>query len=200
MYEKKAFYKKYGKRILDVIFAYLLLLFLYVPMVIIALGVCLTSKGGALFRQKRVGKNGRIFTIYKFRTMYKDAPELSHKEFSGCEHYITPLGKLLRRTSLDELPQLFNVLSGDMSLVGVRPLIVGEMEMHIERISQGVYAERPGMTGLAQTEGRDSLGDKEKLFYDKEYVSNISFSLDTKILLRTVFAQKDSVSKKEYRT
>ncbi len=172
---------------LDIIFSVLLLLLLSLPMAVIAIAVILTSDGGALFFQKRVGRNGRVFTCLKFRTMYKDAPrEMPKSEFADAERYITPVGRFLRHSSLDELPQLFNVLIGDMSLVGPRPLIMGEGEIHELRRNGGVYKMRPGITGLAQINGRDRLSDTEKARLDIIYTKNANFSEDARILYRTL--------------
>ncbi len=184
------FYRRYGKRILDVAAAYVLLTLLYIPMAVIALAVSLSSEGGAIFRQKRVGRDGRVFVLYKFRTMREGAPERSHAEFKDADSYVTPIGGFLRRTSLDELPQLFNVLNGDMSLVGARPLILGERRMHSERLRRGVYSDRPGMTGLAQSEGRDLLSDSEKLELDVRYHSEMGFLEDVRIMARTLGLDK----------
>ena len=174
------------KRLLDVIFAYVLLLVVYVPMLIIAILIKLTSEGSVVFRQIRIGAGGRRFVCYKFRTMRTDAPpNLSTSEFTDADSYVTVVGRFLRRTSLDELPQLFNVLCGDMSLVGPRPLIPEESEMHRQRRELGVYNVRPGMTGLAQVMGRDLLDDGEKLHYDAEYASHIGFAIDVRIIFAT---------------
>ena len=176
------------KRILDILLSGLLLIFLAFPMLIISIFIVLTSKGGAIFRQERVGKDGRIFVCYKFRTMYKWAPDsLPTAKFGNSKDYITPVGRVLRRTSLDELPQLFNVFLGDMSIVGPRPLITGEGEIHSLRRRCGVYRIRPGITGLAQVSGRDELGDIDKARLDIKYLRNISISEDIKIIAKTIF-------------
>lgn len=174
------------KRLFDVFAAYILLFFLYVPMLVIAALIKLNSRGGVIFRQARVGVDGKVFVCYKFRTMRTDAPScLSTAEFKDADRYITAVGRFLRKTSLDELPQLFNVLSGDMSIIGPRPLILSESEMHARRAELGVYSVRPGMTGLAQVCGRDMLSDAEKVGYDSEYVSNLSFIQDIRIVFLT---------------
>ena len=193
--EKKAFFLFVGKRIFDVVAAYLMLAVAYIPMGIIAIAIKLTSDGTVIFKQTRVGIDGRLFICYKFRTMRSDAPsELSTAEFSDANSSITPVGRFLRRSSLDELPQLFNVLCGDMSLVGPRPLIPKEKEVHRKRAALGVYSVRPGMTGLAQVSGRDMLCDDEKISYDAKYVQDICLLEDTKIILRTlkkIFSSED---------
>lgn len=175
------------KRILDLLFSALLLLFLSLPMLLIGVAVALSSKGGAIFRQERVGREGRIFVCYKFRTMYTDCPEnIPTSEFSNAEKYVTPIGSFLRKTSLDELPQLYNVLKGDMSLVGPRPLIPHEGEIHELRRRCGVYRLRPGITGLAQINGRDEINDIDKARFDARYSRHVSLSEDARIIRQTL--------------
>ena len=174
------------KRGLDVAGALVLLGGLTLPMLGIACAVALDSRGGVLFRQTRVGKDGVPFVCFKFRTMYRDAPSSCPAALlTDADRYVTRVGRFLRRCSLDELPQLFNVLRGEMSLVGPRPLIPEEREMHRRRLSAGVYACRPGMSGLAQIRGRNLLTDREKAAFDRYYAHHMSFSLDTGILLFT---------------
>lgn len=155
-------------------------------MAIIGALIFLDSEGCVIFRQRRVGMRGRIFTCYKFRTMYQNAPKsVPTGSFFDASLYVTPIGRLLRRTSLDELPQLFNVIMGDMSLVGPRPLIENEGEIHELRRRCGVYEVRPGITGLAQIRGRDSIDDIQKARLDVRYVRKMSFAEDARILLNT---------------
>lgn len=176
------------KRALDIFFSALLLFLLALPMGAIALVIRMTSSGGALFRQKRVGRDGSEFICYKFRTMYETAPKSCPKsELSSADGFITPVGRFLRKTSLDELPQLFNVLVGDMSLVGPRPLIKEEGEIHTLRHRCGVYRLRPGITGLAQISGRDDVSDVEKARLDAKYARGVCLSKDTSIILKTLF-------------
>lgn len=180
-------YCRYVKRALDILFSALLLFFLCLPMALIALAVALDSKGGVIFRQIRRGRDGREFVCYKFRTMYRSAPSnRPASRLENAEAYVTRVGKYLRRSSLDELPQLFNVLKGDMSLVGPRPLISEERDMHEGRMRDGVYTIRPGITGLAQISGRNALCDEEKLRADGRYLLSLSPQLDAKILLLTL--------------
>lgn len=180
-------YCRYTKRFLDVIFSIILIIFLIPLMIIISGLIVLESRGGAIFRQKRMGRNGKIFICYKFRTMRENAPHsVPAKEFLRPELYVTRVGAFLRRSSLDELPQLFNVLRGDMSLVGPRPLICEEKEVHKMRQSAGIYVLRPGLTGLAQINGRNLLCDSEKIENDKIYLDNVRMRLDAKILFMTV--------------
>ena len=175
------------KRLLDVLFSFLLLFFLALPMIAIACAVRFTSRGGAIFKQTRVGRNGEPFVCYKFRTMYSYAPKnRPTSEFTDAALYITPVGRFLRRTSLDELPQLFNVLKGDMSLIGPRPLIAEEEAVHRLRMERGIYDIRPGITGLAQISGRDLVSDREKAELDAKYVEGIGFATDFGILFKTL--------------
>ncbi len=184
------------KRALDILLSASLLLFLWLPMLLTGLVIRLTSKGPAIFRQIRVGREGQPFTCYKFRTMYEYAPkDRTTAEFTDADQFITPVGRLLRHTGFDELPQLWNVLLGHMSLVGPRPLIPKEKTVHELRLQNGVYHIKPGITGLAQISGRDSLPDEEKAKLDLGYAQTMSFFGDCKILWRTVgevFWRKDT--------
>ncbi len=175
------------KRLLDVFFSLCLLGFLWLPMLCVAVAVRLDSDGDVIFKQTRIGKGGRPFTCYKFRTMYKHTPpDRPSSEFNDAHKYITRVGSFLRRTSLDELPQLFNVLKGDMSIVGPRPLIIAEREIHEKRMKNGVYSLRPGITGLSQVSGRDRVSDQEKVLLDTKYARSVSLLCDAKILGMTL--------------
>ena len=175
------------KRGADLVFAVVLLCFLILPMAIIALVIRLTSEGDAIFRQERLGRNGIPFVCYKFRTMRVEAPRnCPSSEMEDRGRWVTPVGRFLRRSSLDELPQLFNVLKGDMSLVGPRPLIPREKSVHEMRRRYGVDRVRPGLTGLAQIRGRDELDDRKKAAYDARYVRQMGFFTDLRILSRTL--------------
>ncbi len=186
------------KRILDIVFSLLLLVFMLLPMAIVALLIAVESSGGPFFMQRRVGRGGSEFTCIKFRTMYRDAPKhMPATRFENKDKYITHMGKHLRRSGFDELPQLFNVLLGQMSIVGPRPLISEEQELHAMRESQGVYALRPGITGMAQVSGRNSLSDGEKLTKDRYYLDNIKIWLDIKIIFKTLFEVTHSPDEKE---
>lgn len=156
-------------------------LFLVVSLMIIAM-----DGSPVFFRQDRVGKGGKIFKVYKFRTMRNGTGDVSTAELTDADSKITKTGKFLRMTSIDELPQLFNILNGTMSLVGPRPLIPGEKEIHELRNKYNVYSVKPGMTGLAQVNGRDSITNEQKALFDKEYVEKQSFMLDIKIIVKTV--------------
>lgn len=173
------------KRALDVVVSFLLLALLSVPMLIIALLIKAESHGPAIFSQTRLGKGLEPFTVLKFRTMREDAPhDLPSAKLVGeaRARALTRVGRFLRRTSLDELPQLWNVLVGEMSLVGPRPLIPKETGVHRIRAVLGAASVRPGITGLAQTAGRDERSDLEKAFLDGIYASDVSFGLDLRVL------------------
>lgn len=173
------------KRILDIILSLLLLLIFFVPMLLVA-GLSLCFQGSpALLRQRRYGRGGKAFEIYKFRTMKNGAPNVSTSTVD--EHLITRWGALLRKTSIDELPQLFNVLKGDMSIVGPRPLIIEEDYAHKLRLENNIYSVRPGMTGYAQINGRDDVEIEQKIMLDRYYVEHASFSLDLEIVFKSFF-------------
>ena len=181
-------YARFVKRILDIVLSVLLLLLLAFPMLLIAVAVRADSDGDAIFRQRRRGKDGRIFVCYKFRTMYRNAPsDVPASSFADHDRYVTRVGRFLRRTSLDELPQLFNVICGQMSLGGPRPLICEEENMHRSRMDAGVYRIRPGITGMAQVCGRNMLDDEQKLENDRYYLYNLRIGLDAKIIFKTFF-------------
>lgn len=175
------------KRTVDIVLSAMALIALIVPMLVIALLIAIFDPGKIFFTQKRVGKDGKLFNIYKFRTMRMDAFKyMATSDVDDPRKYLTPLGRNLRKCSLDELPQLINVLRGDMSLVGPRPLIPNEEDIHIMRERFGVYSVRPGITGLAQINGRDTISPAEKVRWDVRYVENFGPVLDMKILFATV--------------
>lgn len=171
------------KRGTDVVLSGLALLVLLLPLGLVVIAQKLSSPSEpAIFRQRRVGRGGRVFTMYKFRTMKTTAPQYaSTKELADAEQYISKLGHILRCTSIDELPQLYNVLKGDMSLIGPRPLIPQEDEVHYLRAYYGIDQLRPGITGWAQVNGRDLLDDYDKVFYDREYLKHVSAGFDIKV-------------------
>ena len=182
-------YRRYVKRILDVTGAFVLLVALLPFWALISLVIKLDSKGPVLFKQKRLGLNEVPFQIYKFRTMRTDAPsEMATNQLYQSGRYITRVGVYLRTLSLDELPQLYNILKGDMSFVGFRPCLWNEFELDEERRKTGAYAVRPGITGLAQIRGRDELDPREKALYDGVYAKNVGFDYDLRILTKTLFA------------
>lgn len=173
------------KRLLDIFFSATAIIFLSPLLLAISIVVLIDDGYPIIFKQDRVGKDGNYFKVRKFRTMKKgtrNAPTAELKEADAC---ITHSGRFLRRTSLDELVQLVNIFEGTMSFIGPRPLIPDEKEIDLLRKKYNVYRVRPGMTGWAQINGRDSLTDDEKAKYDKEYVENQSLLFDFKILLKT---------------
>lgn len=174
------------KRAADIVLSLIALTVLAPLLLAIAWLIRLDSPGGSIFSQQRIGKAGRPFQIYKFRTMYTQAPpDAPSAERAAVERYITPLGRRLRQTSLDELPQLWNVLKGDMSLVGPRPVVSTETELLRLRRQSGALQVRPGLTGLAQVSGREKLSPSEKARYDAQYVRHLSLRQDLGILLAT---------------
>lgn len=172
------------KRMLDILVAGVLLAVLSPLLLAIALAVRWTSKGPALFTQQRAGKDGRPFTLYKFRTMKPDTEPFGPSPRSGEDPRLTAVGRWLRERSLDELPQVVNILRGDMSLVGPRPLYVSQMAEWNERQKRRL-AVRPGLTGLAQISGRGALTREEKLELDVQYVERAGLWLDARILVAT---------------
>lgn len=184
--DKRAAYA-IAKRIMDLVFAAVALALLLIPMLLIGLAVYIDDPGKVIFAQYRIGRFGKAFVLYKFRTMRQEAPQyVAAAELLAPENYITNVGRFLRRTSLDELPQLINILLGDMSLVGPRPLIPQEQYIHRLRERNGVYRVRPGMTGLAQVNGRDKLTPDEKVRYDVAYLNGFGFRQDISIILATL--------------
>lgn len=182
-------YRDVFKRFFDLLFSFLALIILGIPMLIIALLIKHDSPDEpVLFKQVRIGKNNVPFTIYKFRTMVGNAPhQVATEKFAHPEKYTTSLGKILRRTSLDELPQLLNVLKGEMSIIGPRPLIPNEKGVLKMRAELGADQVLPGITGLAQVNGRDNLIGEKKAQIDATYAQRVNIFLDLLILVRTVF-------------
>lgn len=175
------------KRVADVIFSSIGIVILFLPGLLIAAVIACESRGPVLFSQRRVGRYGREFRIYKFRTMHVETPKYrSTEELENSGQYITSVGHFLRKFSLDELPQLINVWKGDMSLIGPRPLIAEETEIHRLRLENGVYQVRPGITGLAQINGRDRVSTEEKVRMDREYVEHFGMKEDLGILFATI--------------
>lgn len=165
---------------------------------LIAIFIRLDSKGPILFKQLRVGKDRVEFNIYKFRTMKVDTPSnIPTWLLEDPNSRITRVGKFLRRTSLDELPQLFNIIKGEMSIIGPRPVIRNEYDLFIERDRNGVYNINPGLSGWAQINGRDVITIKDKAILDGFYAKNISFSFDAKIFFLTIFKVLKSEGVKE---
>lgn len=181
-------YEKYVKRAFDIVLSLLAIILFSWLLLILAAAVKLTSKGSVLFCQKRVGKNKTYFSIYKFRSMRTDTPkDMPTHMLTNPENFITPVGRFLRKTSLDELPQLFNILKGDMSIVGPRPALWNQEDLIAERDKYGVNAIRPGLTGWAQINGRDEIEIPLKAKLDGDYVKREGFFFDISIIIKTVF-------------
>jgi O-antigen biosynthesis protein WbqP len=173
------------KRMTDVAVSVGGIVALGIPLLAIAAAIKLDSKGPVIFKQKRVGRDGQFFEIYKFRTMFFGTPDLPTDQMLKLPSPITKVGAILRNTSLDELPQLFNVIKGDMSLVGPRPALYNQTELTAMRQAAGVLRFLPGITGWAQINGRDELPDEVKVAADKWYCDNWSYLLDWRIIFST---------------
>lgn len=177
-------YRKYIKRILDVVFSLLLLILLSPLLLVVTIWLHFANKGaGAFFTQERPGKDEQIFRLYKFKSMTDERD--ANGELLPDKDRITAVGKIVRKTSLDELPQLWNVLKGDMSFIGPRPLLVRYLSYYTDAEHRR-HSVRPGITGLAQVSGRNHLGWDIRLALDVQYADKLSFALDVKILLDTI--------------
>ena len=182
-------YRKFVKRLLDVVLSLAALVVLAVPMVIFALMIKHEDRGQALFRQKRVGRNKRYFDMYKFRSMKQSTPhDVPTHLLAEPEQYLLKCGKWMRKYSIDELPQIINILKGDMSIVGPRPALWNQYDLIAEREKYGANDIRPGLTGWAQINGRDELEIEEKARFDGEYVQKESLVFDAMCIFRTVFS------------
>ena len=182
-------YQNYLKRLLAIVLSAMGILVLGWLFILLSVAIKLDSPGPVLFKQKRVGLNKSYFYILKFRTMRIDTPkDMPTHLLSNPEQYITRVGRFLRKTSLDELPQLFNILVGHMAVVGPRPALWNQFDLIAERDKYGANGVRPGLTGWAQINGRDELEIDEKARYDGEYVQNLSFAFDVRCFLGTIKA------------
>ena len=180
-------YNKIFKRLFDIILSLILIIILFPVFCAIYLIIKIFDFHSAIFVQKRAGRSGEAFTLYKFRTMKEDCPkDVPTHLLAEADTYITAIGKILRKYSIDELPQLYNVLKGDMSVIGPRPAILSQKDLLEERKKNGSYNLRPGLTGYAQIKGRDELTITEKAKYDGEYAAKIGFILDVKIFFVTI--------------
>ena len=175
------------KRIFDLFLSFCLVPLLLVPTLVIAILVRLTSKGPALYWSDRVGVGNGIFKMPKFRTMRIDTPAVATHLLDNPDSYLTPIGPFLRKSSLDELPQLWSVLKGDMSFVGPRPALFNQDDLITLRTEKGVHRLIPGITGWAQINGWDDIPILKKVEFDEYYLLHRSFLLDIKIILLTVF-------------
>jgi len=184
------------KRIIDILLSVGILIILLLPILLIALLVRFTSNGKALYWSDRVGKNGVLFRMPKFRTMQVDTPTVASHLMTNPNAFLSPIGVFLRRLSLDELPQLFSVLKGDMSFVGPRPALFNQDDLIALRTEKGVDKLLPGITGWAQVNGRDELSIPDKVALDVEYLNRQSFWFDIKILWMTFLKviKRDGVS------
>ena len=174
------------KRVFDFLISLFALIILSPLFLIVSVGVLISDGSPVFFRQKRVGKNNELFEIYKFRTMKRGTENVASNDLSDADVKITRFGKILRATSIDELPQLLNILNGSMSLIGPRPLIPEETRIRELREKYNVYSVRPGITGWAQVNGRDNVSAEKKALLDKEYVEKQSLMFDIKIFFMTI--------------
>ena len=178
---------QYVKRFFDIIMSLGAIIVLSPVLLVFAVLIKLDSKGPVLFKQKRVGKDKTHFEILKFRTMYADVPKDVPKHLlADPASKITKIGRFLRKSSLDELPQIFNIFKGEMSIIGPRPALWNQFDLIEERDKYGANDVRPGLTGLAQVMGRDELPIDVKAKYDGDYVKDVSFANDVKIFFKTI--------------
>mgnify|MGYP003445303883 FL=1 len=182
-------YNKVFKRLLDIVISFFAIVFLAIPMALLALAIKLDSPGPVLFKQERICKSCKRYKILKFRTMRTDTPkDMPTHLLQNPDAYITKVGKILRKTSLDELPQIFNILKGEMSLIGPRPALWNQFDLIEERNKYGANDIRPGLTGWAQINGRDELEIDVKAAFDGEYVEKMSFAFDCKCFFGTILS------------
>lgn len=180
-------YRNFIKRILDTILSLLGIILLSPALFILVIVIKLTSPGPVLFKQKRLGKNNKPFYIYKFRSMRTDTPkDIPTHLLENPDQYITKIGKFMRKTSLDELPQLFNIVKGEMAVIGPRPSLPNQTDLNELRDKNGASSIKPGLTGLAQISGRDELEIDIKAALDGEYVEKMSFLFDCKCFIGTI--------------
>lgn len=184
---KRSRFYLFVKRAADIVLSLIAIVILCIPMAIIAIIIKCDSKGPVFFKQKRIGKNQKTFSCFKFRTMSIEAPkDCPPYMFENPEDFITKVGKVLRKSSLDELPQLFNILKGEMTIVGPRPCTPKEVELIRKRERYGIFALTPGLTGWAQVNGRDEISIRGKVMRDREYAEHASIGFDLKIIWLTV--------------
>ena len=184
---KRRLFYRFVKRSFDILVSFLMLVALAPIMLVIAIAIKCDSKGPAIFKQKRMGRHGKTFNCYKFRSMKIEAPsECATSLLDNPVQYQTKVGHFLRKTSLDELPQLWCVFMGNMSFIGYRPIILTEQKCNAMRQKLGVFAVRPGISGYAQVHGRDAVYYKNKAILDAEYVKRANLWLDLKLCFQTV--------------
>lgn len=193
---RKFIYRRYFKRLMDFILSLCAIIVLSPVLLVVSLLVRAKLGSPVIFKQKRPGLNEKIFTLYKFRTMTDKRDE--NGELLPNHIRLTKFGRLLRSTSLDELPELFNILKGDMSIIGPRPLLIEYLKLYNEK-QKHRHDVRPGLSGLAQVNGRNAITWEEKFYYDIKYVKNISFLLDLKLIVQTIFKvfRREGVNKTE---
>ncbi|WP_430539405.1 sugar transferase [Listeria rocourtiae] len=180
-------YNRFLKRWVDIVLAVIAILLLAPIFAFAAISIKLDSKGPILFKQQRVGAHKTLFTIFKFRTMYVDTPKnMPTHLLTSPDAYITKVGQFLRKTSLDELPQLFNILGGSMSVIGPRPALYNQTDLIEKREETGASELKPGLSGLAQVMGRDTLSIEEKAKLDGLYGQKLSFATDVKLIFSTI--------------
>ncbi|SFF25309.1 O-antigen biosynthesis protein WbqP [Paenibacillus algorifonticola] len=180
-------YNQFWKRAFDFISAGIALIVFSPVMLVVAILIKLESRGPVFFVQQRMGQNNQLFAIYKFRSMRTDTPNVATDLLQDPASYITKTGRFLRKSSLDELPQLINVVKGEMSVVGPRPALYNQYSLIEKRNDRKINDIKPGLTGYAQVSGRDSISDDEKVRLDEHYLQQMSFSFDIKIIFITIF-------------
>lgn len=186
-------YKFFLKRAFDLILSFIAIILLALPMLVIAIAIKIDDPGPAIFKQKRVGKNKKLFWLYKFRSMKVNTPDIPTHLLENPEQYISRIGKFIRKTSLDELPQIYNIFAGKMSIIGPRPALWNQDDLIAERDKYGANDIKPGLTGWAQINGRDEIEIPLKARLDGEYVEKMGFLFDCKCFFGTI----KSVAKSE---
>jgi len=174
------------KRTIDLLISLIVLVVFFVPMIFIALSIKIVSKGSILHWSRRIGEDNQVFLMPKFRTMKIDAPQVATHLLQDSQSYLTPIGSFLRKYSIDELPQIYSIIVGDMSIVGPRPALYNQYDLIKLREKYGLNKIKPGITGWAQINGRDNLTIKEKVKKDREYLKKRSTLLDLKIIFLTL--------------
>ncbi len=178
-------YRHFFKRLIDIVLSFLAIVILLIPMLIIGLIILITDPGPIFFKQKRFGKDKKLFKILKFRTMKVNTPDIPTDKLKNPEQYITSIGKILRKTSLDELPQVFNIFVGQMSFIGPRPALWNQEKLIQLRDKVHANDVRPGLSGWAQINGRDDISEQKKAKLDGEYIEKLSFPFDIKCFFGT---------------
>ena len=193
----KTIYKNYIKKIFDLVMATVLIIVLLPVLLVVYIILRVTTDDTVIYKQDRVGQYGKVFQIYKFRTMPKNTPILVGKQRAKIRNRVSKFARFLRSTSIDELPQLVNVIKGDMSLIGPRPVVLQEVALIQLREKSGANSVKPGLTGLAQVNGRKQLNNIEKAKFDAMYADHVTFKADILIVLRTlpIIIERDGVRK-----